>query len=46
MSSFQDKLNASVNPTVTGWGSQTINGVNYRGFTIDVPPNWDYRGNG
>lgn len=46
MSSFQDKLDASVNPTVTGWGSQTINGVNYRGFTIDVPPNWDYRGNG
>jgi hypothetical protein len=37
ISSFQDKLDPSLNPVVTAWGSGNIGGTNYRSFTISVP---------
>ena len=31
-------------PQTVSWGSKTIDGVAYRGFTMAVPPDWDYKG--
>jgi hypothetical protein len=41
--SFQDKIPAG-NPVVTSWGGTSVNGTNYRVFTMSVPSGWDYRG--
>lgn len=46
ISSFQDKLDQSTNPVVTGWSSGKINGVNYRANVMSVPAGWDYKGGG
>jgi hypothetical protein len=43
ISSYQDKLDASQNPTVTNWGGTQIGGNNYRFFDMNVPSGWDYR---
>ncbi len=43
ISSYQDKLDATANPTVTNWGGQNINGDNYRFFEMSIPPGWDWR---
>ena len=42
--SFQDKTDPAAGPTTVSWGSKTIDGVTYRGFTMAVPPQWDYKG--
>jgi hypothetical protein len=44
ISSYQDKLDPSANPTVTNWGGTQIEGANYRFFDMSIPPGWDYRG--
>jgi hypothetical protein len=44
ISSYQDKLDAVHNPTVTNWGGTQINGDNYRFFDMNIPSGWDYRG--
>jgi hypothetical protein len=46
ISSFQDKLDQSVNPVVTAWSSPTIGGTTYRAFVISVPSNLDMQGHG
>ena len=43
ISSYQDKLDATANPTVTNWGGTQINGDNYRFFDMSIPPGWDWR---
>jgi hypothetical protein len=43
ISSYQDKLDASANPTVTNWGGTQIGGDNYRFFDMSIPPGWDWR---
>jgi hypothetical protein len=43
ISSYQDKLDATTNPTVTNWGGQNIGGNNYRFFDMSIPPGWDWR---
>jgi len=42
--SFQDRTDPAAGPTTVSWGSKTIDGVTYRGFTMAVPPQWDYKG--
>ena len=42
--SFQDKTDPALGPQTVSWGSKTIDGVAYRGFTMAVPPDWDYKG--
>jgi hypothetical protein len=50
--SFQDESGmtsaelATLGPYVSGWGTETVGGTNYRYFTIVVPPNWDVYGRG
>jgi hypothetical protein len=46
ISSFQDKLDQSVNPVVTAWSSPTIGGTTYRAFVMSVPAGQDYKGGG
>jgi hypothetical protein len=46
ISSFQDKLDQSMNPVVTSWSSPTIGGTTYRAFVISVPSNLDMQGHG
>jgi hypothetical protein len=43
MGSFQDPIDASLNPTITGWGSTTIGNTSYRQFFLRVPSGWDWR---
>ena len=43
ISSYQDKLDATANPTVTNWGGTQIGGDNYRFFDMSIPPGWDWR---
>ena len=43
MGSFQDPINASLNPTITGWGSTTIGNTSYRQLFLRVPNGWDWR---
>jgi hypothetical protein len=43
ISSYQDKLDATANPTVTNWGGTQIGGNNYRFFDMSIPPGWDWR---
>jgi len=43
MGSFQDPINASLNPTIAGWGSTTIGNTSYRQFFLRVPTGWDWR---
>jgi hypothetical protein len=43
ISSYQDKLDATANPTVTNWGGTQILGDNYRFFDMSIPPGWDWR---
>jgi len=43
ISSYQDKLDPSTTPTVTGWGGTQIGGDNYRFFDMSIPPGWDWR---
>jgi len=43
MGSFQDPIDASLNPTITGWGSTTIGNTSYRQFFLRVPGGWDWR---
>jgi hypothetical protein len=40
--SFQDKITAG-NPVVSAWSGTTVSGVNYRKFTMSIPPEWDWR---
>lgn len=44
ISSYQDKLDQTANPVVTGWGGPTSIGQNYRAFVISEPAGWDGRG--
>src|SRR5262249_26482722 len=46
LSSYQDKLDQSVNPVVTGFNGPTNPGGNFRTFVITVPPGIDARGSG
>jgi hypothetical protein len=43
MGSFQDPIDPSLNPTITGWGSTTIGNTSYRQFFLRVPNGWDWR---
>lgn len=43
MGSFQQAIDPSLNPTVTGWGSITIGNTSYRQFFLRVPTGWDWR---
>ena len=43
MGSFQDPINASLNPTITGWGGTTIGNTSYRQLFLRVPNGWDWR---
>ena len=43
MGSFQDPINASLNPIITGWGSTTIGNTSYRQLFLRVPNGWDWR---
>ena len=43
ISSYQDKLDATANPTVTNWGGTQIDGNNYRFFDMNIPAGWDWR---
>jgi hypothetical protein len=43
MGSFQDPIDPSLNPTITGWGSITIGNASYRQFFLRVPNGWDWR---
>jgi hypothetical protein len=43
MGSFQQPIDPSLNPTVTGWGGTTIGNVSYRQFFLRVPTGWDWR---
>jgi len=42
--SFQDKTDPAAGPQTVSWGSKNIDGATYRGFTMTVPPQWDYKG--
>lgn len=44
ISSYQDKLDQTKNPVVTGWGGPTNIGQNFRSFVISLPSGWDARG--
>lgn len=44
ISSYQDKLDQTLNPVVTGWGGPTNIGQNFRSFVISLPSGWDARG--
>lgn len=44
LSSYQDKLDPSVNPVVTGFNGPTNPGQNFRTFVISIPPGIDARG--
>lgn len=44
LSSYQDKLDQSVNPVVTGFNGPTNPGQNFRTFVISIPPGIDARG--
>lgn len=44
ISSFQDKLDQSVNPVVTAWSSTSIGGTTYRQFVMSIPAGWDLKG--
>lgn len=46
LSSYQDKLDQSVNPVVTGFNGPTNIGQNFRTFVITLPPGIDARGSG
>jgi hypothetical protein len=46
LGTFQDPIDPSLNPTITGWGSTTIGGVSYRQMFIRVPSGWDWQLNG
>ena len=43
MGSFQQPIDPSLNPTITGWGSITIGNTSYRQFFLRVPTGWDWR---
>ncbi len=43
MGSFQDPIDPSLNPTITGWGSITIGNTSYRQLFLRVPNGWDWR---
>jgi len=43
MGSFQQPIDPSLNPTITGWGSTTIGNTSYRQFFLRVPTGWDWR---
>jgi hypothetical protein len=43
MGSFQQPIDPSLNPTITGWGSITIGNMSYRQFFLRVPNGWDWR---
>jgi hypothetical protein len=44
ISSFQDKLDQTVNPVVTSWGTVTLGGQDYRAFVMNIPAGLDLRG--
>ena len=46
LGSFQDPIDPALNPTVTGWSSATIGGIDYRQFFIRVPTGWDWKNYG
>ena len=43
MGSFQQPIDPSLNPTITGWGGITIGNVSYRQLFLRVPTGWDWR---
>jgi hypothetical protein len=43
MGSFQDPIDPSLNPIITGWGSTTIGGKSNRQFFLRVPSGWDWK---
>jgi hypothetical protein len=46
LSSYQDKLDQTQNPVVTGFNGPTNLGQNFRTFVISEPSGWDGRGTG
>jgi hypothetical protein len=43
MGSFQNPIDPSLNPTITGWGGTTIGNTSYRQLFLRVPNGWDWR---